>query len=145
MLPGSARPLSTGVQLVSAPATSRKTRIPPACGSAAKCFRYTQSRCQVPGSQFRQESGVTVCGSVTGCSPESSNPGSVLPAVAGPNNHPVLNGTICIATSHPDHRGTTTPAATLGAFIPRALIPVGSDCNVPCARQWRVKSDPLGQ
>jgi len=33
-----------------------------------------------------------VCGSVTVCKPLSSKPGLLLPAEAGPNNHPVPNG-----------------------------------------------------
>ena len=77
---------------------SRNTLRPAASGGASKCLRYTHSRSHAAGSHSCQDSGATVCGSVTACSPLSSNPGRLLSAAAGPKSHPVPNGIIIEAS-----------------------------------------------
>ena len=61
-------------------------------GGASKRLRYIHTRSQADGSQSRQDSGTTVCGSVTSAKPLSSNSGRSLPAEAGPKRQPVPNG-----------------------------------------------------
>jgi hypothetical protein len=75
-----------------AAAKSRNTRLCSAPGGASKRLRYIHIRSHSDGSQSRQDSGTTVCGSVTSANPLSSNSGWLLPADAGPNRHPVPNG-----------------------------------------------------
>src|SRR5579862_2243688 len=74
-----------------AAAKSRKTRLPSVPGGASKCLRYAQTCSQADGSQFCQDRGATVCGSVTGVNAWSSKPGWLLSAAAGPKSQPVLN------------------------------------------------------
>ena len=74
-----------------AAAKSRNTRLPWWPDGASKRLRYIHTRSQAAGSQSRQDSGTTVCGSVTSANPLSSNSGRSLPADAGPNRHPVPN------------------------------------------------------
>jgi hypothetical protein len=73
---------------------SRNTRLPWWPGGASKCRRYTQVRSQAAGSHSCQDSGVTVCGSVTAARALSSKPGCSQPAVYAPNSQPALNGTV---------------------------------------------------
>ena len=73
---------------------SRNTRIPSVPRGASKCLRCAHTRSQADGSQSCQDSRATVCGNVTGMKALSSKPGLPLPAEAGPNSQPVLNGTV---------------------------------------------------
>ena len=73
---------------------SRNTLRPATSGGASKCLRYTHTRSQAAGSHSCQDSGATVCGSVTASNPLSSNPGRLLPSAAGPNRQPSPNGMI---------------------------------------------------
>src|SRR5579875_2530180 len=115
-------PLSVTVARVMAAEKSRKVRMAPAPvtgAGASKCLRYTQARSHADGSQFRQDSGTTVCGSVTGASALSSKPGRSLPAAAAPNSQPVLNGTVFAAGPPRVSRPATAPPGPAAATAAR--------------------------
>src|SRR5579859_2014140 len=105
---------------------SRKTRMPLVAEGASKCLRYVHTCSQLTGSQFCQDSGATVCGRVTVANALSSNPGRLLPAAAGPNSQPVLNGTVAAAEPR-----LAPPAATPAA--PPAAPPGAPPVATPAA------------
>src|ERR1700722_10176337 len=97
-----------------AAAKSKNPRLPPLPRGASKCLRYTHTRSQPDGSQFCQDKGATVCGSVTVAKALSSKPGRVLPADAGPKSQPVSNLKSLIARTHSSRHwpGTRADSAT---------------------------------
>jgi hypothetical protein len=62
----------------------QKDRDPRKSGGRVKCLRYAQMSCQASGCQFFQESGLTVCGSVTQANALSSKAGSAAAALPLP-------------------------------------------------------------